>query len=332
MIAVRSQLEATVSRADNLRRIQPAVGYPDESVLGGLSSTERKHLQQLVSRPYEYVWHPDFDDMSESSGLPVTHEHREGTPTPQLANAARHPGRGNTLTPEQERRHFIQFNYARYRIFCLLRRNCNRRLGLFAARALLHWARVAQEVRATIVNANTPLVVAFASRARTCGVELRERISDGNLALLSCVDKFDCSRGHKFSTYAGRAIFASFSRAIKNRTRHCAHYQTSRERTIHHRLCMDPREDFLENEDLQNLRRVLLENTADLSAVERCVLDARFSLNVYGTADPEEPRTLREVGRVLGVSKERVRQIQNRAIGKLRTMLECRQRVVSATA
>jgi DNA-directed RNA polymerase sigma subunit (sigma70/sigma32) len=66
------------------------------------------------------------------------------------------------------------------------------------------------------------------------------------------------------------------------------------------------------------------QNTADLSAVERRVLDARFSLRLLGASGAAQPRTLDQVGLMLGVSKERARQLQNQAIGKIRTVLEQR--------
>ncbi len=324
MVALRNQSEIEAGHAGNLRRLQLAVEGPDESVLAGLSIAERKLLQQLLSGPYEYVRHPDFGRLRDLLDQRAAAERPEGSPTVPAALAAKRPSRTGSLSAEQERRLFIQFNYARYRTFCLLRRHRGRRLGNLATRALLHWNKIAEDTRAAIVDANTPLVLALASRARDCSVELAELISEGNLALLRSVDKFDCSRGYKFSTYARRAILASFSQAIRKRARYCAHYGTSLDRAIRLDHCMDPGREHPEIESLEELRRVLFENTADLSAVERCVLDARFSLNVFGESEPARPRTLNAVGTVLGGSKDGVRRIQNQALGKLRTMLEWR--------
>jgi RNA polymerase primary sigma factor len=69
------------------------------------------------------------------------------------------------------------------------------------------------------------------------------------------------------------------------------------------------------------LRSILTENLADLSDVEKKVIQARFALDAE---DPEQARamTLEQVGEIIGVTKERVRQIQNKALEKLRQTLE----------
>ena len=72
---------------------------------------------------------------------------------------------------------------------------------------------------------------------------------------------------------------------------------------------------------MDELRSILTSNLADLSDVEKKVIQARFALDA---ADPEQarPMTLEQVGEIIGVTKERVRQIQNKALEKLRQTLE----------
>ena len=66
-------------------------------------------------------------------------------------------------------------------------------------------------------------------------------------------------------------------------------------------------------------RRIVLENRADLSEVERTVIEHRFGLE---SVEAEKPMTLEQVGQIIGVTKERVRQIQNKAMEKIRLQLE----------
>ena len=74
---------------------------------------------------------------------------------------------------------------------------------------------------------------------------------------------------------------------------------------------------------VQGLRMILADNSADLSKVERRVIRARFALDRPRSNEPgNRAPTLEQVGALLGVSKERVRQIQNRALHKLRTVME----------
>ena len=64
---------------------------------------------------------------------------------------------------------------------------------------------------------------------------------------------------------------------------------------------------------------IVQENAADLTDVERTVIEHRFGLDA---ADNEKPMTLEQVGQIIGVTKERVRQIQNKAMEKIRLTLE----------
>ena len=330
MVTLCIQSETKAGRAGNLRKLQPALRTPDETTLAGLAIDEGKRLQQLLSRPCRYVRHPSFGRMRDLTDLRGGTMLQGGALADAETPAAVRPGTTTVLSAEQERRLFHRFNYCRYRAFRLLRRHRGQRLGCRAIRELLRWDRIAEETRAAIVEANTPLVLAMASRARDCGVDLADLISEGNLALLRSVDSFDCSLGYKFSTYACNAIRASFSLAGKRWARYHAHYLTGLDQFIHLSDCLDPQREHAEIEGAEELRQILLRNGAGLSAVERRVLHERFSLNVLGKSEPPRPHTLEEIGTELGVSKERVRQLQKTALGRLRAKLDWQRPMTNA--
>ena len=74
---------------------------------------------------------------------------------------------------------------------------------------------------------------------------------------------------------------------------------------------------------MDELKSILGENLARLSDVEQCVIRARFAIdNDVSEQDVTKGKTLEQVGEMIGVTKERVRQIQNKALGKLKTVLE----------
>ena len=77
------------------------------------------------------------------------------------------------------------------------------------------------------------------------------------------------------------------------------------------------REGF-EKDAAEEVKRIVTENRADLTAVERTVIEHRFGLE----RGEEKPMTLEQVGQIIGVTKERVRQIQNKAMEKIRVTLE----------
>ncbi len=123
------------------------------------------------------------------------------------------------------------------------------------------------------------------------------------------------------------AIARIAAKTARYRTQFPTPYDSAMDRSDY----LDRKRERIELECVDELRRVLFENAADLNSVERRVLDARFALDQPAErAGPGGRRkTLDQVGALLGVSKERVRQIQNQAMGKLRAALE--QRLLAAS-
>ena len=167
-----------------------------------------------------------------------------------------------------------------------------------------------------IVAANLRLVVSIAKRYVGPAVDFFELVSDGNMSLLRAVEKFDVSRGNRFSTYATWAIVKNFARSIPAVLRHRDRFATSYSEVLG--ATEDRRTNPYEQESAQlqresQVRRIL------------CCLDERELQIVagrFGLTRGEAPLTLKQVGTVMGVSKEWIRQIQTRAMGKLRKAAE----------
>jgi len=231
-------------------------------------------------------------------------------------------GFGRQLTPEQERGLFRRFNWLRYKLMDaqdkLIRSQdkfgCLSELGDLVDD--LKPQIIA--VRDKIAKHNMALVVSMAKGIRT-GLFHDELISEGNLALFRCVDRFDYTRGFKFSTYACNSIPKAFSRVLAAENRYHGRNNPFDDK--------NQDSDYLEttrNETdgfyLEHLRHVLNSGEAGLNEVESNVIGLRFNLDGrFG-----RKQTLVQVGDVLGVTKERVRQIQNKALRKLRVALEAR--------
>lgn len=329
MTKTRSAAAAARDRARTLRKLKPKVKAPTEVVLRGLSFEDRQTLTKRLSETAECLYHPifprcpSFEALERNIDSVDSKGKRRKAAAPE-ANVIT-PGGTEVLSAGAERRLFLVFNYCRYRVLRILDRFRGRRLDATNTREMLRWERLADERRTDIVHANTSLVLAMARRAKNVGVELPELVSEGNLALLRCVDKFDVSRGFKFSTYACRAILASFARAATKASKTRAVFPTSYDPGVERSDYLERRRERIELECVDELRQILVENSAELSSVERRVLDARFSLDQAAEEAPQVKRlTLDQVGSLLGVSKERVRQIQNQAIAKLRAVLEQR--------
>ena len=124
------------------------------------------------------------------------------------------------------------------------------------------------------------------------------------------------------TTYACRAILKSFSRVAmkiaRYRGRFPVEFDPSLERSDH----LEHLRQVREADCVDELRGIIQCNSASLNEVEVKVLRARFALSQVDGLEGEGPKTLEQVGTMIGVTKERVRQIQNKALQKLRDTLQ----------
>lgn len=227
------------------------------------------------------------------------------------------------LTAAQERTLFLQFNYCRYRVSKLRQAIGDGPMASEMGRQLLDWYRRADRYRNQIAQTNLALVLAMAKRTRMSEVDFADLVSEGNMALLRAVDKFDVSRGFKFSTYACRAILKAFSRMGISHSRYRQLFPTDFDPKFEKSDYMNRKRAEHEEDCVDEVRVIVNENRAELTDIEQSVLEHRFALGRGRLGDPNaRPLTLEQVGRVIGVTKERVRQIQNKALEKIRQLLE----------
>ncbi|HOK94609.1 MAG TPA: sigma-70 family RNA polymerase sigma factor [Anaerohalosphaeraceae bacterium] len=225
------------------------------------------------------------------------------------------------LSRQQEIELFRRYNYLKYLAFqerSRLERRCIRSEQLGRIEKLL---KEAEEVKNIIIEANMPLVASIAGRHLSSGQTLNELVSEGNMTLLAAVEKFDYRRGYRFSTYASWAIAKDFARLLPAESR---------------------RPDRAAGTDLANLPADLrLEQLSDAAAVEQAQRDLRkiiennldsreqyIILNHYALdagAIPKKSKTLKQIGEELGLSQERIRQIELQALQKLRQSLSPEQ-------
>jgi RNA polymerase primary sigma factor len=310
------------------------------SELAPLSQAEERMLQSLLSEPMDYIDHPEYHLPDAAERIYGAAEIARPDVTwyrPLMddfistrSRGARPPKAQSTvlLTGAQERVLFMKYNFARFSISEIQKQAASRSPTLLEAREMLRWNAIANQYREQLAETNLALVLAMAKRVRLSEVDFADLIGEGNMALMRSVDKFDCGRGFKFSTYACRAILKAFSRhGIKVSTqkkRFGAEYDPALEKSNH----LETVRATHERECADEVRHIVTSNKADLSDIEIKVISHRFGLDVelaleQGTSSvPAEPLTLEQVGQVIGVTKERVRQIQNKALEKIRTALQ----------
>lgn len=303
---------------------------PVDSVIQGLAIEDQVLITKLLNEPAEFMDHPVLStDGAEKRlfGGPavVAPNSTRFVETHSLSVEAMSTGeRVPTLTHSQEEHLFLRFNYARKKVVEILSAFAGKRLTAKATRNLVGWGHRVLAARSAIVRVNMPLVLAMAKRTRLSHVDFNELISEGNMALLRSVDKFDCSRGFKFSTYSCRAILKSFSRVAMRTSRYRGKFPAEYDPALERSDFVERQRESMTIDCVDELKEIFLSNLAGLTDVERTVITERFAIGQLDVSTSHNSKTLEQVGVIIGVTKERVRQIQNNALKKMRVALEDR--------
>ncbi len=279
--------------------------------------------RQLLARKIDYVYNPQFDLPGAEDAIlttavgqpaPAVKPRKPRTPSdlpPYLKSLYDVP----LLTGEQERRMFQQYNYLKYLAGKLREKIVLDGVRSSALRRIERMIVRADALKNAIIRANLRLVVSIAKRHLSGPQNLFELISDGNIALMRAVDRFDYARGCKLSTYASWAIMKNFARSVPKERYLLDRFVTGNDDVLAMAGGMSRYDPHASS--LRELRESIDAVLAQLSPRERSIIVHHYGLDESGQAD-----TLKQLSGRLGISQERVRQIERRAMEKLRTMLQ----------
>jgi RNA polymerase sigma factor (sigma-70 family) len=287
--------------------------------------------QRFLEHPIEYIHNETFDDpareatiVADMPEVQAFEDHRRQMripkdAPPELISNYEMP----LLTKEQEQHLFRQMNFLKYKAAHLLKE-------MTLPSGLINYAKLrvdaldqiednlkqANKVKELLIRCNMRLVTSIAKRHAGQAENFFELLSDGNMSLMRAVEKFDYFRGNKFSTYASWAIMKNFARSIPDEKNRRERFVTGNEEVF------DAAED--KRTDEQECLAAAEQATAKVNRLleyleprEREIIRMRAGLD-----NGADGMTLEKIGEKLGITKERVRQLNVRAMKKLRSLGE----------
>lgn len=281
---------------------------------GPKSRDLRDRTLRILAQEISFIHSRDFSRLTESQ---VEVERPEQVFESGAANDETSPStdvmRSPLLTPSGEQYLFRKMNFFKYRANSLrstLNPSRQARKKIEEIDRLLAEAEIA---RGTIIEANLRLVCSIAHKFANNPWEYDEFVSEGNLILLNAVDKFDYSRGFRFSTYATHSVQRHFFRLMQRRQRRRGRELSSPHDVLGDLAVAPEREQPL---DYRIAEQLISHFDECLDDREKIIIQERFGLIDSQTA----AETLKAVAEKVGLSKERVRQLQLRAIEKLQDL------------
>ncbi|QDT41858.1 RNA polymerase sigma factor RpoD [Gimesia alba] len=287
----------------------------------------RRRAERLLQTEIDFISNPSFKNWdvegeiefqlgSGSSSREMKHS------SPLLKNPRQLPAHlarlceGDVLSADEEQALFRRMNYLKYKAN-VLRSQLNPETcsdqDLDTIELLLDEAL---RVRNQIFRSNMRLVVSIIKKCVTPHVTFDDLLSDGIWTLMKAVDKFDYDRGFRFSTYAYRAITNYAYRKIADQRKEHSRFTQAKQEQPLEEVTEEKRPEMDEQTWLE-LSELLEQKIESLDQREQLIVRARYALG-----RDSKVQTFQKLADQLGVSKERVRQLEQRAVAKLRKMAE----------
>jgi len=288
---------------------------------------ERRHKTKadLAVPEIRFIPNDDFRTASEDEfaqideDLYVTEEERNSTAGDAASAQTFHSAVDSSrlLTFEGEQLLFKRLNFLRFRANAIQVSLPQRRPPKKKLKEISRLLAEADSTREEIARANLRLVMSIARKHSSCEDQCDEFVAEANGILLYAIDKFDFSRGYRFSTYATHAIQRHLFRLV-SRVQKRSQRETTESSAPESATSGDVRTDEPTAGDYLTAANSIVSRMSEvLDERETAIVVGRFGLDESGKS-----HSLREIGEQLGISKERVRQLLQQSVTKLAVIAE----------
>jgi RNA polymerase primary sigma factor len=279
----------------------------------------KKRTAEILRDEINFIMNPSFatiDNELEQEILEGTQQ-EDAISTAVPKNLPGHLARlceANILTAEQERGLFREMNYLKCRANVYRTTLDPEKPDPQTLRRVELFLRGAERVRNRLIKANMRLAISVVKKFVTSRHSFDDLLSDGIFSLMQAVDKFDYDRGFRFSTYAYRAIARNAYRLITKDRKEVVRFSSDATESSVETM-IDQSSPTADDQRWLRLRDTLGKLISRLDRREQLIVRSRYALGAH-----RKVKTFQAIAERLGVSKERVRQLEQRAMGKLRTM------------
>lgn len=284
------------------------------------SETLKQRAERLLAQDIQFIANKKFGESEghgEAGSLLNSIENDElATDSTGLAGLPSHLMRMCStplLSAEEETALFFRMNYCKYHAAAIQSTLSEKRLVKKKIEEAEDLLEKAERIRNYLLQANTRLVMSIARKFADAKNSFDDLLSYGITSLIRAVEKFDCGRGYRFSTYATCAVRRDLYRMVMGRQKDSQRFASASGEVLES-LSEEVQENPQKAVDRWRALGRLLDGMMDkLDEREQAIIKARF-----GFDDEGEKTSYSYLGKRMGISKERVRQLANRALEKLR--------------
>lgn len=222
---------------------------------------------------------------------------------------------------KHERDLFLAYNYCKWRLAKLMRDVNGQAIAKSKAEEIKYWFEKIIRIREFLAAVHMRLSIAMAKRSRVMGVDFADLVAEGNGAIFRTIDRFDAERGFRYSTYACRAILSQFNRERNRAARYMTRYKVMDNPETLDTEFRNHSRNRQSTRSIEELRSALEDPRSMLTPNQKNAVMRYYGLDGSGL-------TLEKLGKEMGLSKERIRQLVDKALTKIGEAIKDRRRAL----